>query len=166
VPSLLAYVASLRGATTVAQAVADEYCAGLLGERWATCRRHLTAPDADLAAYCDALAERFANPRMQHSLARIASDGSQKIPVRMLPVLRLERDAGRLPEPAVALLAAWILHLRGVGAPVTDVRSAELRPLADGPLRTAVPRLLASLDPALADDGEFVAAVTLRAANP
>jgi fructuronate reductase len=163
--TLLAYVGSLRGATTVAEAVADEYCAGLLDEWWTTCRRHLTAPDAELAAYCDALAERFANPRMQHALAQIASDGSQKLPVRVLPVLRLERDAGRLPESAVALIAAWIDHLRGIGAPVRDVRAAGLRPLADGPLRTAVPRLLAALDPALADDAALVAAVTLRASN-
>jgi hypothetical protein len=33
-------------------------------------------------------------------------------------------------------------------------------PLAAGPLREAVPRVLAALDPALADDHELVAAVT------
>jgi fructuronate reductase len=163
--SLLAYVGSLRGCTTVAEAVADEYCAGLLRDWWHTCRRHLAAPDADLAAYCDALAERFANPRMVHALAQIASDGSQKIPVRVLPVLRRERDAGRLPESAVAVLAAWINHLRGVGAPVRDVRAAELRALAAGPLSAVVPRLLAVLDPALADDAKLVAAARASAAG-
>jgi fructuronate reductase len=156
--SLLAYVGLPRGATTVDEAVADEYCATLMRGWWDTCRRHLPAPEAELAAYCDALVRRFANPRMRHALTQIATDGSQKLPVRLLPVLRLERDAGRLPESAVAVLAAWVLHLRGA-APAQDVRAADLTALAGGPTRDAVPRLLAALDPALADDGELVAAV-------
>ena len=157
--SLLAYVGSLRGFATVDEAVADDYCATLLRDWWQTCRRHLPAPEAELSAYCAALAERFANPRMRHSLAQIATDGSQKLPVRLLPVLRKERDAGRLPEPTVVMLAAWIRHVRGAGAPVKDVRAADLAGLATGSLGDAVPRLLVALDPALADDAELVAAV-------
>ena len=43
-----------------------------------------------------ALLDRFANPRMHHRLAQIAADGSQKLPVRILPVLRA--GAGRGPD--------------------------------------------------------------------
>ena len=57
------------------------------------------------------------------------------------------------------MLAAWICHLRGGGAPVTDVRAAELVTFAAGPTRGAVARVLGALDPALADDGDLVATV-------
>ena len=60
---------------------------------------------------------------MHHRLAQIAADGSKKFPVRILPVLREERAAGRLPEGAARVLAAWVSHLRGAGAPVDDVRA-------------------------------------------
>jgi fructuronate reductase len=100
---------------------------------------------------------------MHHRLAQIAADGSQKLPVRILPTLRQERAAGRLPPGAVRVLAAWVCHLRGAGAPVDDARADQVVPLADGPLSQAVPRVLAALDPALADDGELVAAVAADA---
>ena len=74
---------------------------------------------------------------MRHLLAQIAADGSQKLPIRILPVLRAERSAGRMPEGAVRVLAAWIGHLRGAGAPVADPRADELVALAAGPLPQA-----------------------------
>jgi fructuronate reductase len=116
----------------------------------------------EIAAYRAALLARFANPRMRHALAQIASDGSQKLPVRVLPVLRRELAAGRVPEAAVTVLAAWALHLRGAGVPVRDVRADDLRPMAELPSPDAIPRLLAALDPALADDASLVAAVATR----
>jgi fructuronate reductase len=156
--SLLAYAGSVRGHATVADAVADPVCVAWVQQWWDTCAPHLALPDEDVAAYRAALLARFANPRMRHALAQIATDGSQKLPVRILPVLRLERAAGRLPDVAVTVLAAWVLHLRGAGAPVRDVRAADLVPLADGPL----PGVLAALEPGLADDPDLVAAVRAR----
>jgi fructuronate reductase len=161
--SLLAYAGSILGHQTVADAVADETCRGWLEEWWSEASRYLSLPEADIAAYRGALLDRFANPRMHHRLAQIAADGSQKLPVRILPTLRRERTAGRLPSGAVRVLAAWVCHLHGAGAPVSDARADQVVPLADGPLPQAVPRVLAALDPALADDGELVAAVVADA---
>jgi fructuronate reductase len=155
--SLMAYAGPPRGATTVAEAIADERCRGLVEQWWDTCAPHLPLPAGEVAAYRAALLGRFGNPRIRHLLAQIATDGSQKLPARFLPVLRAERAAGRLPEPVVAVLAAWLAHLRGSGAPVRDVRARELQQLATGP--DAVTRVLAVLDPALPDDAELVAAV-------
>ena len=161
--SLLAYAGSILGHQTVADAVADQTCRGWLEEWWSEASRYLSLPEADVAAYRGALLDRFANPRMHHRLAQIAADGSQKLPVRILPALRRERAAGRLPHGAVRVLAAWVCHLRGAGAPVDDARADQVVPLADGPLSQAVPRVLGALDPALADDGELVAAVVAHA---
>jgi fructuronate reductase len=161
--SLLAYAGSALGHQTVADAVADETCRAWLEEWWSEASRHLPLPEPDLAAYRTALLDRFANPRMHHRLDQIAADGSQKLPVRILPTLRRERAADRLPQGAARALAAWMCHLRGVGAPVTDARAPQVVPLAAGPLPEAVPRVLAALDPALADDDDLVAAVLARA---
>jgi fructuronate reductase len=157
--SLLAYAGSIRGHATVAGAAADETCRSWLEEWWAVASPHLDQPAADVAAYRTALLERFGNARMHDRLDRIAADGSQKIPIRILPVLRAERAAGRVPAGATRVLAAWVCHLRGLGAPVSDVRANEVVPLAQGPLDKAVPRVLRWLDPALGADADVVAII-------
>jgi fructuronate reductase len=161
--SLLAYTGSLRGHVTVADALADDTCRGWLEEWWGEASAHLTLPPADVAAYRAALLDRFANPRLGYRLEQIATDGSQKLPVRILPALRKERAAGRVPSSATRVLAAWVCHLRGAGAPVQDPRADEMIPLAAGPLSEAVPRVLNALDPTVAADDEVVKAVQERA---
>ncbi len=157
--SLLAYAGSIRGHATVAAAIGDDTCRSWVEEWWAVASPHLDQPAADVAAYRAALVQRFGNTRMHDRLDRIAADGSQKIPIRILPVLRAERAAGRMPAGATRVLAAWICHLRGLGAPVRDVRADEVVPLAGGPLGAAVPRILGKLDPALGADHDVVAMV-------
>ena len=130
--------------------------------RRGTCR--LPAPE-EVAAYRDALLERFANPRIRHLLAQIAADGSQKLPIRILPVLRAERAAGRGPGAAAQVLAAWVLHLRGAGAPVVDVHAGELEPLARGPLEAAVRAVLGRWGPDLAADDTLVRSMLDAAAG-
>jgi fructuronate reductase len=159
--SLLAYTAPLLGHVTVAEAVADPRCREWLARWWEEASRHLSMPMAELAAYQNALLERWANPRIRHTLAQIAADGSQKLPVRILPALRAERAAGRLPHGAAHVLAGWVIHLRGHGAPVQDAGADPS--LAEGPLPEAARRVLAFLDPPLADDAELAAAVTAHA---
>ncbi|HEY5880023.1 MAG TPA: hypothetical protein VIU11_14020, partial [Nakamurella sp.] len=157
--SLLAYAASARGHQTIAEAVADPVCRDWLVQWWTEASTHLTLPPPEVAAYRDALLERFANPGIRHLLAQIAADGSQKIPVRILPTLRRERAEGRLPTGALRALAAWINHLRGAGAPVKDADAARVTALAAGPLDDAVRAVLADLDADLAADDAVVAAV-------
>jgi fructuronate reductase len=164
--SLMAYAGAARGAATVAEAIADPESRAEIEQWWDACAPYLTLPPQDVPAYRAALLDRFANPRIRHALASIAADGSQKLPVRFMPVLRRERAAGRLPEPVVRVLAAWVRHLRGAGTPVRDVRAQELRGLADGLLADAVPRVLAALAPELPDDAELIAAVRARAREP
>jgi fructuronate reductase len=159
--SLLAYTAPLLGHGTVAEAVADPRCREWLAQWWEEAARNLSVPTAEVTGYQDALLERFANPRIRHALKQIAADGSQKIPVRILPALRAERAAGRLPHGAARALAAWLLHLRGPGAPVQEAGADPA--LAEGPLPEASRRVLAFLDQPLADDAELAAEVTAHA---
>jgi len=161
--TMLAYAGSIRGHVTVADAMRDPVCLRWLDEWWEAASRHLTLPATDNAAYRAALTERFANPRMLHRLDQIAWDGSQKLPIRVLPTLRRERAAGRLPSGATRPVAAWVCHLRGAGATVTDARAAEFRQLATGPLPDAVRLVLKALDPDLAADEAVIAAVLVQA---
>ena len=124
-------------------------------KRRGTCRRKR----AELDAYCRALLARFANPRIRHQLAQIAADGSQKLPIRILPVIAPSGPRAGFPLPRTRILASWICHLRGMGAPVSDVRATALVAAASGPIPTAAARVLAELDPALADDEAVLAAV-------
>ncbi len=140
--SLLAYAGSARGHTTVADAIADLTARAWVEQWWDAASRNLALPPADVAAYRLALLERFSNPAIRHLLAQIAADGSQKIPIRAVPVIAADLKQGRVDPGATRLVAAWVTHLRGHGAPVTDPRSLELRDLVDGSPREAAERVL------------------------
>ena len=80
--SLLAYAGSIRGHTTVSEAIADDTCREWVEDWWAVAGPHLTQPSNVIADYCRTLLERWANPRIRHHLGQIAADGSQKLPMR------------------------------------------------------------------------------------
>ena len=118
--SLLAYAGSIRGHDTIDEAIADPICRAWVEQYWDEAGRHLDLPEDEIAAYRSALLERFSNPRVRHRLAQIAADGSTKLVIRILPTIRAERAVGRIPAGCATAIAAWVLHLRGRGAPVND----------------------------------------------
>lgn len=154
--SLLAYAGQLRGHATVAEALADPACHGWVEAFWDEAARHFTAPGLDVPGYRAALLERFANPRIAHHLAQIAIDGSTKLQMRAVPVLRAERSAGRDGEAAARMIAAWTAHLDG-RTEVQDTAAERILAGNTGPDR--VRRLLGVVDPGLAADDDVVALV-------
>ena len=62
-------------------------------------------------AYARALLRRFANASLQHRTLQIAMDGSQKIPVRWLPVLRHGLRQGLACPRLVTSIAVWFQFL-------------------------------------------------------
>jgi fructuronate reductase len=161
--SMLAYAGGVRGHTTVRDAIADDTCRDWVQQWWDEASGHLSRPQQEVLAYQRALLERFGNPAIRHPLAQIAADGSQKLPMRVLPVLARERSRGRVSTGATRMLAGWVLHLRGAGVDVTDARRDEVVDCAAGPLPDAVRRVLAFLDPALGSDDDLVAVVLAQA---
>jgi fructuronate reductase len=157
--SLLAYAGSVRGHATVAEAMADDDCREWLEQWWDEASPYLDLSATQIVAYRAALIDRLANPRIHHRLDQIAADGSQKLPVRIVPVVRRERSARRVPQGAIRVLAAWICHLRGLGAPVEDVNAAKIISLASGPLPDAVRRVVDTLDLTLGADPDIIAGV-------
>jgi len=145
--SLIAYAGSARGHETVADAVGDPVVRGWVEEWWDEAQTHLGLDVEEITAYRGALIERFENPAIRHSLAQIAADGSQKVRVRVLPVLSAELAAGRVPRGAARVVAAWVAHLRGAGAPLQDFRRKEVEDLVAPDLEEMVAAVLGYLDP-------------------
>jgi fructuronate reductase len=151
--SLLAYAGLLHGHSTVAEAIADERCLLWVLEWWSEVAAHVPQPAAVLAGYQNQLLSRFANPRMHYLLAQIAADGSQKLRVRALPVVSLERAAGRRAGAGLRILACWIAYLHTEPPELTDPLAAQLH------AARSVGEILTLLDPQLAADADILADV-------
>lgn len=140
--SLMAYAGSLLGHETVAEAMGDPVVRSWVEQWWDAASRHLPLPPAEVTAYRQALLERFSNPSIRHLLAQIAADGSQKIPIRAVPVIQAGLREAHVDPGATRLVAAWFVHLRGGGVPVTDARADEVEHLAGGDRDPALDRTL------------------------
>jgi fructuronate reductase len=168
--SLMAYAGLLRGHATVAEALGDSYIAQAVEDLWDADERHLTDPALDIPGYRRSLRDRFANPRIAHQLAQISQDGSVKLAVRVVPVLRAERAAGREGRALLVALAAWADLTAARYRAGQDLADAQADRLADalapaagdpttGDLTAETARLLAVVDPDLAEDEAVVAGV-------
>ena len=65
---------------------------------------------------------RFANPALGHTTAKVGSDGSQKIGLRLLSTVRGNLDAGREPRWAALAVAAWMHHVATTAAESWTIR--------------------------------------------
>ena len=133
----------------------------------------LTAPAGwDLRDYADQVMRRFADRGLPYTTAKVAGDGSQKLPARLIPTVRARVSAGARTTRCAQLLAAWAACLYGprartfdVADPALDARlgpasaaGAPLRHVPDPPGGT-VRRLLSLpgfLDPAVPGECAFV----------
>jgi len=112
--SLLAYLGLQLGHETVASAMEDPVCRAAVEQLWDEAALELPLPAAEITAARDALVDRFANPRIRHTLRQIACGGSEKLPVRVVDVLRhrLDREPSAGIGPGAATtIAAWWLHV-------------------------------------------------------
>ena len=107
--STLAYLGQLTGRETVADAMQLPLITDILDPLWVEIREVLHAPKGvNPAEYVESLKQRFRNPALKHRTAQIASDGSQKLPQRLLAPLR-DRQAKGLASPMIATaIAAWM----------------------------------------------------------
>ncbi|MBA4766123.1 MAG: mannitol dehydrogenase family protein [Porphyrobacter sp.] len=125
--SLLAYCGLEAGYTYVHEAIADatlcQAAQALMADAAATIA---TSPDQDLTAYAASLIDRFRNPALNHRLAQIAMDGSQKIPQRWLETLAVRQRAEQQCPAILRAIAAWISHLRGKNCAVDDPMAESL----------------------------------------
>jgi fructuronate reductase len=112
--SSLAYLGTLVGHRTVAEAIADpdllRFVQKLMTE---DILPSLTAPrDLDLLRYVDTVLRRFRNRAIRHPLAQIAWDGSQKLPFRLFGTIRDALAGGRAIDRLCVPIAAWLHFVR------------------------------------------------------
>jgi mannitol 2-dehydrogenase len=81
-------------------------------------------PGVDLDDYKQQLIERFANPEIRDTLARLCAESSDRIPKWLVPVIRQELDAGGPVRRSALGVAAWARYAEGVdeqGEPIDIV---------------------------------------------
>lgn len=132
--SALAYLGALASCETTAEALA------LPGSR-AVMERFvaddvvptLTPPPGEPPQrYASVAFERLANPALGHRTFQVATDGTQKLPYRLLGTIADRLDAGAVPRWAALVLAAWMRFARGTAdngtpLPLDDPLAAEVR---------------------------------------
>lgn len=123
----LAYAGQLAGRAGVDEAITDPTLRAQVEQLWSEAFATIDLPEAELREYTAALEERFANRRLADSLRRIAADGSEKLQVRILPVIA-ERGLESSPAAvrAVAAWCAWVTAEVRAGREVADPRSAAI----------------------------------------
>ncbi|WP_368497681.1 mannitol dehydrogenase family protein [Herbiconiux sp. A18JL235] len=110
--TLLALEGRLRGHETVRAAFADRELRMRVEALWDEAA-HLLPPEASAVEdYRAALAERFAEPGIDHRLEQIAQGSEQKLRIRVVPTVVAERAAGRTGRAALHAVAAYLRSSR------------------------------------------------------
>jgi fructuronate reductase len=78
-----------------------------------------------VAAYQEALVERFANPALPHRTQQIAMDGSQKLPQRLLGTVRDNLAAGRPIDKLALAVAGWMRYVSGVDEAGREIKVSD-----------------------------------------
>jgi fructuronate reductase len=136
--SALAYLGYLAGDEFIYQVASRPDFVGYMRALMAEAVPTLRVPaSVDLAAYRDALVQRFGNPALPHRTKQIAMDGSQKLPQRLLGTIRDNLAAGRPVERLTLAVAAWMRYVgggfdeRGNAIDVSDPLAAQFRVIAE-----------------------------------
>lgn len=131
----MAYIGTLLGHEYVYEAVGDENVELFLRAYLEEARMTLDpVPGIDVDQYIESLFERFRNPYIADTLARLAVDASDRIPKFVLPTIRDNLAANRQVTMGAAVIASWFRYLEvadAVGVEVIDAMAAELLPLTD-----------------------------------
>lgn len=122
----LCYFAYLAGYRLVHEAAGDRLFAEFLlaymnTEATPTLK---PVPGIDLSDYKRTLIERFANPGVRDTIARLCADSSDRIPKWLLPVIRTNLETGAPIRLSAAIVASWARYAEAVdehGAPIEVV---------------------------------------------
>lgn len=138
--SVLGLLGSLYGHDTIDEAVLDP--------RFARYLRAFMDAEAtpvlgvvegiDLDAYMDSLIERFGNPNIKDSLARICLESSAKLPKFLVPTIRANLERGGPIAYSTLVIAAWCAYSdkgvdrHGAALDIVDAMKVELHEAAAG----------------------------------
>ncbi|MGJ0479693.1 mannitol dehydrogenase family protein [Pantoea agglomerans] len=132
--SFLAYLGFLAGYEYISDCVADPHFRAaarslMIDEQAPTLRTQ----GVDLNAYADSLIARYENRAIKHRTGQIATDGTQKLPQRMLDSLRWHLQRGSDCDLLLLGVAGWMRYVGGVdekGQPI-EIRDPMQKQLAE-----------------------------------
>ena len=133
----LAYLGCLHGYRFVHEVAHDpvfeEFGLGYMARE--VCSTLLPVPGVDLGEYQRGLLDRFGNPEIQDSLARICEQTSDRIPKWILPVIRRRLEMGLPVTHGAMVIASWARYAlgfdeRGNEFAVIDRRALEVQAMA------------------------------------
>lgn len=110
--SVLGILGSIHGFGTIDETVSDKLFAKFL-RRFMDLEATPTldaVEGIDLDAYKDTLIERFGNPNIKDSLARICLESSSKLPVFLIPTIQENLDRGGSVKYSALVIAAWCFY--------------------------------------------------------
>ena len=90
-------------------------------------------PGVDLDAYRRQLVERFANPEVRDTLARLCAESSDRIPKWLVPVINRNLETGGEIDRSALVVASWARYAEGVdeqGEPIEVVDRVKDRVMA------------------------------------
>ncbi len=135
--STLAYLGFLAGYEYVSDAVANPNLQHVIHAMMSQeVMPTLPAELGELNNYRDQLIERFANRSLKHRTTQIATDGSQKLPQRLLGTIRDRLKQGQPINFLTLSVAGWMRYVMGVdeqgrAIEIKDPMRERLRNIAD-----------------------------------
>jgi mannitol 2-dehydrogenase len=120
----IAYLAHLAGFQFVHEAAAAPDMARFLARYMdqEAAPTLLPVPGIDLTAYRRELLARFANPEIRDQVARLAQDGSDRVPKFLVPVVLRQLELGGDVRRSAGICAAWARYCEG-----TDEQGCAIR---------------------------------------
>lgn len=119
----LGYLSGYRYAHEVAQdPLFAEFLLGYMTEEGTPTLPEV--PGVDLGVYRRQLIERFANPEVRDTLARLCAESSDRIPKWLVPVIVRNLETGGAFERSALVVASWARYAEGVdeaGEPIEVV---------------------------------------------
>jgi mannitol 2-dehydrogenase len=112
----IAYFAYLCGYRLVHEAAQDPLFQDLLSRYMDEEATPTLAPvpGVDLPEYKQTLIERFSNPEVRDTVARLCAESSDRIPKWLLPVIRHQLAEGGEITRSAAIVASWARYAEGV----------------------------------------------------
>jgi mannitol 2-dehydrogenase len=84
-------------------------------------------PGVDLTAYKDELIERFSNPEIRDTVARLCAESSDRIPKWLLPVVRIQLEHGGPVRLSAGIVASWARYAEGADEHGTEIEIVDRR---------------------------------------
>ncbi|MEU7924137.1 mannitol dehydrogenase family protein [Micromonospora sp. NPDC049107] len=137
VHSAVAYLGALAGRETIADALEIPHLADVLRRLIAEdVAASFTPPDGvRVVDYGEQVLARFGNPAIRHRTLQVATDGSQKLPQRILQTIADLRASGRSARWGALVVASWLRFALGYA---DDGRPLPLQDPLAGPIRAAL----------------------------